>query len=163
VLAQELHQHRARIDVTGDGLAVHRQSDGGHVYLLGSGQTPCFWRCRPGPAADCVEIRAMLPAFSPETQPRSWTVQATPVRSRHVGHVVAGCSGASAAANFTKNSWAVFLAALWIRRWPRWASLPPICASTSEDRRVPPSLSASDTLALPLAKPATPPSPSPTM
>ena len=30
VLAQELHQQGARIDVTGDGLAVHRHRDGGH-------------------------------------------------------------------------------------------------------------------------------------
>ena len=31
VLAQELHQQRARIDVGGDGLAVHRHADGGHL------------------------------------------------------------------------------------------------------------------------------------
>jgi hypothetical protein len=30
VLAQELHQKSAWVDVTGDGLAVHRHSDGGH-------------------------------------------------------------------------------------------------------------------------------------
>src|ERR1700704_2088417 len=38
---------------------------------------------------------------------------------------------ATAAANLTKKSSAVFFAALLIRRWPSWASLPPICASTS--------------------------------
>ena len=38
---------------------------------------------------------------------------------------------ATASANFTKKSSAVFLAALLIKRWPSWASLPPICASTS--------------------------------
>jgi hypothetical protein len=40
-----------------------------------------------------------------------------------------GC--VTAAANLTKKSSAVFFAALLIRRWPSWASLPPICASTS--------------------------------
>src|SRR5215510_11688821 len=40
VLAQELHQERARIDVTGDGLAVHRQSDGGHDNLLERAKRP---------------------------------------------------------------------------------------------------------------------------
>jgi hypothetical protein len=34
VLAQKLHQKGARIDVTGDGFAVHRQCDGGHGFLL---------------------------------------------------------------------------------------------------------------------------------
>ena len=32
VLAQELHQQGARVDVTGDGFAVHRHSDGGHGF-----------------------------------------------------------------------------------------------------------------------------------
>src|SRR5947209_20423794 len=32
VLAQELHQESARINITGDGLAVHRQCNGGHAY-----------------------------------------------------------------------------------------------------------------------------------
>ena len=32
VLAQVLHQQGARIDVTGDGFAVHRQCDGGHGF-----------------------------------------------------------------------------------------------------------------------------------
>ena len=40
-------------------------------------------------------------------------------------------AAATAAANFWKKSSAVFLAAPLIRRWPSWASLPPICASTS--------------------------------
>ena len=30
VLAQELHEQRARVDVGGDGLTVHRQGNGGH-------------------------------------------------------------------------------------------------------------------------------------
>src|SRR5258705_5548692 len=34
VLTQVLHQKGARIDVTGDGFAVHRQCDGGHGFLL---------------------------------------------------------------------------------------------------------------------------------
>jgi hypothetical protein len=32
VLTQVLHQKGARIDVTGDGFAVHRQCDGGHGF-----------------------------------------------------------------------------------------------------------------------------------
>src|ERR1700730_6059566 len=45
-------------------------------------------------------------------------------RRRHPGCV-------TAAANLAKKSSAVFFAALLIRRCPSWASLPPICASTS--------------------------------
>jgi hypothetical protein len=30
ILAQELHQKRARVDVAGDGLAVHRHRNGRH-------------------------------------------------------------------------------------------------------------------------------------
>ena len=30
-LAQELHQKRARLDVSGDGFPVHRHADGGHL------------------------------------------------------------------------------------------------------------------------------------
>src|SRR6516225_79613 len=45
-------------------------------------------------------------------------------RRRHPGCV-------TAAANLTKKSSAVFFAALLMRRCPSWASLPPICASTS--------------------------------
>jgi hypothetical protein len=32
VLAQELHQQGARVDITGDGFTVHRQGDGGHWF-----------------------------------------------------------------------------------------------------------------------------------
>ena len=39
-------------------------------------------------------------------------------------------AGANTAANFWKKSSAIFLAAPLTRRWPSWASLPPICAST---------------------------------
>jgi hypothetical protein len=49
------------------------------------------------------------------------------VRDTYVRHP--GC--VTAAANLTKKSSAVFFAALLMRRWPSWASLPPICASTS--------------------------------
>ena len=38
VLAQELHEQRARLDIAGDGLAVHRHADGGHVFLLLAGR-----------------------------------------------------------------------------------------------------------------------------
>ena len=31
-LAQELHEQRARLDVAGDGFAVHRHADGGHSH-----------------------------------------------------------------------------------------------------------------------------------
>ena len=35
VFAQQLHQQRARIDIGGDGFAVHRQGNGCHMRLLG--------------------------------------------------------------------------------------------------------------------------------
>src|SRR5216683_1142499 len=66
----------------------------------------------------------------------------------------------TALAKLAKNSSASFLAVPAIRRWPSWASLPPICASTLYVNSVPPSLSVNPTVAPPLAKPATPPSPS---
>src|SRR6266851_9934143 len=43
---------------------------------------------------------------------------------------MAGGSVATAALNFSKKSSAVFFAALLMRRWPSWASFPPICDST---------------------------------
>jgi hypothetical protein len=61
VLAQELHQQGARVDVTGDGFAVHRHCDGGHVhYLLKSGaKCPAFASAgRP----DRVKIARFCPA-----------------------------------------------------------------------------------------------------
>src|SRR5262249_48455023 len=62
VLAQELHQQGARIDVTGDGLAVHRHRDGGHGFPpRKSGQRPRFWGRLAEPAADQVEIGSILP------------------------------------------------------------------------------------------------------
>src|SRR5215510_6699496 len=119
VLAQELDQQRARIDVTGDGLAVHRQSDGGHDYLLGSGQTPCFWRCRP-------QIEWKSGQFCPDFQPVTRRVlNPAGIAGQVLVRSRGAYFGATAAANFTKKSSAVFLAALLIRRWPSWASLPP--------------------------------------
>src|SRR5436305_1091464 len=67
----------------------------------------------------------------------------------------------TALAKLAKNSSASFFAEPLISRWPSWASLPPICASTSQVNSVPPPFSASATLAPPLANPATPPSLSP--
>src|SRR4051812_23882027 len=67
----------------------------------------------------------------------------------------------TALAKLAKNSSASFLAEPLMRRCPSWASLPPICASTSYLSMVPPSFSVNPTTAPPLAKPATPPSPSP--
>ena len=81
VLAQELHQQGARIDITGDGFAVHRHCDGGHgVPPQNPGQTPCFWRRRPEPAADRVEIGSILPRFRALEQVNSEPRQARPVK-----------------------------------------------------------------------------------
>ena len=35
ILAQQLHQQRARIDIGGDGFAVHGEGNGCHMRLLG--------------------------------------------------------------------------------------------------------------------------------
>src|SRR6516225_999694 len=60
VLAQELHQQRARIHITGDGFTVHRQGDGGHGYPpWNCGRTSCF----PG--------RGSIPATDPVKSARS--------------------------------------------------------------------------------------------
>src|SRR3954469_22439398 len=63
-LTQELHQQGARIDVTGDGLAVHRHRDGRHRVPPEIGLTPCF---SPQPnelAGNWSKIASNLPLFA---------------------------------------------------------------------------------------------------
>src|SRR5271165_801601 len=149
VLAQKLHQQRARVDITGDGFTVHRQGDVGHglppqfavegLVFRADGRFRRRIRSNRRDFADVDGDKSTLNWLFSRDQPPAVT----------------------AAANFTKKSSAVFFAALLMRRCPSCASLPPICASTSYMRSVPPSLSESETLALPFANPATPPSPSP--
>src|SRR5262245_24509720 len=64
VLAQELHQQGARVDVTGDGFAVHRHSDGGHRGTSKNpGRAACFACRRWEPATDRGKIATILPRF----------------------------------------------------------------------------------------------------
>src|SRR5438105_8348160 len=72
--------------------------------------------------------------------PAEWRTSRTLNRCRAGGQGHLLCDAAdrraqldccTAAANLAKKSSAVFLAALLISRCPSWASLPPICASTS--------------------------------
>src|SRR5215813_11173929 len=87
VLAQELHQQRARIDVTGDGLAVHRQSDGGHERPPEeSGQTPCFGAAGEAPAADGAKIGSILPGFPPWNKFTSGPVRRRRSRGQAAAH-----------------------------------------------------------------------------
>ena len=81
VLAQQLHQKRARVDIGGDGLTVHRQGNGCH------GAPPRkiaakrleFTRRSGKPAVPKVEIGAILPTFGPwnennsEPEPYRWS------------------------------------------------------------------------------------------
>ena len=46
ILAQQLHQQRARIDVGGDGFAVHREGNGCHMRLLGFPKKRCLRTAR---------------------------------------------------------------------------------------------------------------------
>src|SRR5215813_998527 len=86
VVAQELHQQRARIDVTGDGLAVHRQSDGRHERPpQESGQNALFWRCRPGAGRGSGQNRGDFARFSTLEQVHFWTRPAPAVKGRGRG------------------------------------------------------------------------------
>src|SRR5260370_10210344 len=73
----------------------------------------------------------------------------------------AGAPAVTAAANRVKKSSAILRAVASINREPICASLPPTCACTLYDSIVPPPSSVRLTCAPPLAKPATPPWPSP--
>src|SRR5258707_1392236 len=120
VLAQELHQKGARVEVAGDGLAVHRHRDGGHgVPPRNPGQLPCFSRCPAEQATERGQIARILPCLSCWNKTNSWPHPRG--RSRASGHQPA----ATTVANFAKKSSAVFFAAELISRWPSWASLPP--------------------------------------
>src|SRR6185437_1145778 len=88
-------------------------------------------------------------------------------RRRIVGHhhqadsAAAGGGAPTLSANLPKNWSASFRAVPWINRAPTCAILPPTWASTSYASTVAPVSSVSFTTAPPLAKPATPPCPSP--
>src|SRR5579883_593869 len=78
-----------------------------------------------------------------------------------VSGAVTGGGAPTLSANLPKNWSASFFAVPWIRRAPTWAILPPTWASTSYVSTVSAPSCASFTAAPPLAKPATPPWPSP--
>ena len=138
VLAQELHQQGARIDVTGDGFAVHRQCDGGHGFLLEIRPKASFFAPTGGADGGSGQNRVDFAPRRGLEQVNSEPAGARPVKGigdrDESSAAMADASSpdcATAAANLAKKSSAIFLAALLIRRWPSWASLPPICASTS--------------------------------
>ncbi len=176
VFAQQLHQQRARIDIGGDGLAVHRQGNGCQVgcHRDSSSKIPVkrleLHIGAGPPAASRGEIVAILPIFEPwnknysepRPRPRSREFQArkTPSRSRSrrrasrarridrggkilkkiVGNLLGGAVDQAL------------------------AELSEFAADLRLDlvaQRVPPSFGTSLTVAPPLAKPATPPSPWP--
>ena len=130
ILAQELHQQGAGIDVPGDGFAVHRHCDGGHAFLLKLGPKGLILAPTGRTDGGSERIRG---DFAPgrgleqvNSEPRGQE------RSRVLLDAAWGMGRhwAATTLNRSKKSSAVFLAALLISRWPSWASLPPICAST---------------------------------
>src|SRR3569833_2291005 len=113
ILAQELHQQRPRIDICRDGITVHNHGNLGHSGTLFNSEPR---RCTAAQPANSVENHHM--GHPGGGQPRP---DRLPVRRDHP---------CTALAKIAKNSSASFLAVPLIRRWPSWASLPPIWAST---------------------------------
>jgi len=86
-----------------------------------------FSRSPETPTKFAGEIGAFLPHFGELDKDKSDTAAVWGQGGSPHARVY---PAATAVANFAKKSSAIFLAAPAIRRWPSWASLPPICAST---------------------------------
>ena len=135
ILAQELHQQGARFDVAGDGFAVHRHGHGRHDLPPNLGPKALFSPPSTRTVAVRLRNRADFRPIAPwnmnKSEPRLWARSRDSKgenrfklpRSPHHGV-------ATVEAKFWKKSSAIFFAAPLTRRWPSWASLPPICAST---------------------------------
>src|SRR5262245_51380709 len=110
------------------------------AFLLKVGPKASFSRRQPEPAADRIEFGAILPpsavwnksTLNPDTTAGQgfWTDSSGRRGKNQSGLARDQPPDVTASLKRTKKSSAVFLAALLIRRWPNWASLPPICAST---------------------------------
>ena len=132
VLTQKLHKQRAGIDIGSDGLAVHRHGNGWHRH---SSQN-CPGLKGPFPIGNRTQApkrTTKSDRFSPISEfgtrgslnflsPAGQAIPAKPVPKKTAYF--------TAAANLAKKSSAIFFAAPLTSRWPSWASLPPICAST---------------------------------
>src|SRR6185436_14784543 len=159
--SQQLDQQSTGVDICVYRIAVHDQGNLGHQHSLG---LHCrIWRqhrrFKVIPKAIIWAIPVMSNLGSPS--PGAWPDRLDGPCSTGFGRAESANQPCTALPKLAKNSSASFLAAPLISRCPSCASLPPICASTSYFSKVPPSFSASATAAPPLAKPATPPSPSP--
>ena len=137
IFAQELHQQGARFDIAGDGFAVHRHGHRRHEHPPKFGaKSPLFASPTAGEGGQGSEFEPILARTRLGT-----TISLNPHRILGQGIPKAKMVQTAvmrrpitlrppSAAKFLKKSSAIFLAAPLTRRWPSWASLPPICAST---------------------------------
>jgi len=116
--ADELKRHFAATQKYGDVPAKRGEERGAFGLFVDPGH------CKG--CAECVEVCSARGAKSASQACVNGSCADDQLLNRH-HH--GGC--VTAVANLTKKSSAVFFAALLISRCPSWASLPPICASTT--------------------------------